>query len=148
MNRRFAAHSLACAAALLASGCGDNSSTDDMAPPPADLLPPPPICKMPGAPTGAWFNDVTAAVLPQADDPKSAPTGNTLQAGDLDGDGYPDLISFGGEGFPKKVPASTFGDDGAVDVKACDAMRPCSGGQACTPTTPRDTEGYRRRFVW
>ena len=119
-----------------------------MAPPPADLAPPPPICKMPGTPMGAWFNDVTASVLPQADDPKKAPTSNTLQAGDLDGDGYPDLISFGGEGFPIKVPAKTCSDEGAVDAKACTKDADCTNGQTCTAASPRDAKGFRRRHVW
>jgi len=118
----------------------------------ADLAPPAPICKKPGAPKAPWFNDVTAQVLPGATDPKTAPTGNTLQAGDLDGDGYPDLIDFGGEGFPNKVPASTCSDSadtpGAPDAKSCAKDSDCKAGQTCLPVSARDIEGYRRRMVF
>src|SRR2546427_180125 len=68
----------------------------------ADPPPPPAVCKTPGAPSAPWFEDVTAHVLPNGGDPNSAPTATSVRAADLDGDGYPDLIITGGEGFPTR----------------------------------------------
>jgi hypothetical protein len=71
--------------------------------------PPPMVCKTPGAKTAPWFVDVTKDVLPQGGDPNSAPTATSVRAADLDGDGYPDLITTGGEGFPTRPAMGTGG---------------------------------------
>lgn len=84
--------------------------------------PPPTICKKPGAPTAPWFTDVTAAVLPNGGDENTGPTATSIRAADLDGDGYPDLITTGGEGFPNRP-------------------MPGTGGR-------RDTAGARTKNVW
>ena len=67
------------------------------------------VCKMSKMKMGPWFEDVTAAVLPQGGDPNSAPTATSVRAADLDGDGYPDLITTGGEGFPARPAMQTGG---------------------------------------
>jgi len=60
-------------------------------------------------PPAVWFRDITAEVLPSGGDPEKAPTATSLRSGDLDGDGYPDLVTTGGEGFPTR-PAAATGD--------------------------------------
>ena len=70
---------------------------------------PPAICKTPGPIAAPWFEDVTAKVLPQGGDPNGAPTSTSIRSGDLDGDGYPDMILAGGEGFPTRPAMPTGG---------------------------------------
>ena len=83
---------------------------------------PPLVCKTEAVAPTRWFEDVTAVVLPYGGDPDKAPTATTVRAGDLDGDGYPDLVTTGGEGFP---------------------VRPATGTGA-----RRDTQGSRTRNVF
>jgi hypothetical protein len=64
--------------AICIAGC--NSGT------PGKPVPPPLVCKTPGAPQ-ASFTDVTAEWGAQA------VLGTSVRAGDLDGDGYPDLLT-------------------------------------------------------
>jgi enediyne biosynthesis protein E4 len=96
---------------LFAPGC--DTPTTVNAPPDAggDTGPalPPVVCKTPGPPAAPWFNNITARVLPQGGDPNSAPTATSVRAADLDGDGYPDLITTGGEGFPTRPATGTGG---------------------------------------
>lgn len=95
-----------------AQGC---SSTDAVASPAPDASVdtgpklPPVVCKTPGPHAAPWFADVTAHVLPQGADPNAAPTATSVRAADLDGDGYPDLITTGGEGFPTRPMTQTGG---------------------------------------
>ncbi|HEY3358633.1 MAG TPA: CRTAC1 family protein [Polyangia bacterium] len=76
---------------LASAGCGSGGTAAVDAGPDAEA-PPPAICKTPPAlpEAGPFFRDVTAAV---GVGPEGlAVVGNRLASGDLDGDGYPDLI--------------------------------------------------------
>ena len=55
---------------------------------------PPAVCREVGTPAAPAFADITAEVGWPATDPNS-PVGTLLQSADLDGDGYPDLITSG-----------------------------------------------------
>lgn len=90
--------------ALCVAGCGSPMGpVVDAGPPPPDLAPPPPICKTPPPlPQNGWFVDVTDTMLNQPNPEVKAYAVN-LHAADLDGDGYPDLISTGTSG--KRDPA-------------------------------------------
>jgi enediyne biosynthesis protein E4 len=65
---------------LFAVGCGTG--------PPKKPEPPPLVCKTPGPTPAAWFTDATAefGLTPAA-------LGTSIRAADLDGDGFPDVIS-------------------------------------------------------
>ncbi len=86
--------------AVAAAGCGGGGSMDDggsppadLGPPPADLAPPPPICRTPSAPpANGWFVDVTDQML-NGPNPDVKAYAVNVHAADLDGDGYPDLIT-------------------------------------------------------
>ena len=76
---------LAASCAPLGGGCGSSSDA-----PPADASStatgasgPPAICKVPAAPSGTWYKDITAKVLPQGGDPDAAPTAGSVRAGDF-----------------------------------------------------------------
>ena len=84
---------LAIGLALLAACSSSTTSKNDPAAPPAppgDMvdMPPAVTCRTPETlPTGAWFTDITA------DSGLAAVDGNIrIVAGDVDGDGLPDLI--------------------------------------------------------
>ncbi|MBM4376330.1 MAG: CRTAC1 family protein [Deltaproteobacteria bacterium] len=98
-----------------------------------------PVCKKPGAPPPAWFRDITAEVLPSGGDPDKAPTATSLRAGDLDGDGYPDLVATGGEGFPTRPETATGGRRDTLGSRTRNVFmnRP----------DPKDPTGKKRVFV-
>lgn len=100
---------------------------------------PPAVCKTPEAKAAPWFEDITARVLPQGGDPSSAPTAGSVRAADLDGDGYPDLITTGGEGFPMRPATGTGGRRDAVGQRTRNVFmnRP----------DPADPTGKTRVFV-
>lgn len=132
---------LAASCAPLGGGCGSSSDA-----PPADASStatgasgPPAICKVPAAPSGTWYKDITAKVLPQGGDPDAAPTAGSVRAGDLDGDGYPDLVTTGGEGFPTRPAVGTGGRRDTVGSRTRNVFmnRP----------DPSDPTGTKRIFV-
>ncbi len=96
---------------LAATGAGCSSDPATAPPAAVDAGPagPPALCKPAAAPAAGWFEDITAKVLPAGGDPDAAPTATSLRSGDLDGDGYPDLIATGGEGFPTRPAVGTGG---------------------------------------
>jgi hypothetical protein len=75
---------------LLVAGCGGSDGGADAGP---DLAPPPMICKTPPPlPGSGWFTEVTSEMgLGTAAAPAALAT--SIRAGDLDGDGYPDLLA-------------------------------------------------------
>lgn len=79
---------------ILPAGCdsGGPGPVADAGTTPPDLTPPPAICKTPVAPGAAWFTEITNDAL-IGPNPGALPIANTLRAGDLDGDGYADLIA-------------------------------------------------------
>ena len=96
---------------MLGAGSGCGSDVVATVPPAHDAGPslPPVICRPASSPAPGWFEDITAKVLPAGADAESAPTSTGLRSGDLDGDGYPDLIATGGEGFPARPAVQTGG---------------------------------------
>jgi hypothetical protein len=111
---------LLCGLGALA-GCNSAPAAPADAGPP-DLTPPPAICKTPPALPGTWFTEVTAEWLPGAGGgPAAGPSASSVRAADLDGDGYPDLITTGGEGFP---PRPKVGTGGRRDAAGNRPMRP------------------------
>lgn len=99
---------------------------------------PPVVCK-PATAASPVFADVTAAVLPQGGDPNAAPTATSVRAADLDGDGYPDLIITGGEGFPTRPAMGTGGRRDVAGARTRNVFmnRP----------DPADSTGKARVFV-
>ncbi|MBM4359287.1 MAG: CRTAC1 family protein [Deltaproteobacteria bacterium] len=140
LARFLFASSLATGFASLAFGCG---STPDSAGTGGSTATgsggPPPVCKSPGALPPAWFREISAEVLPGGGDPEQAPTATTVRAGDLDGDGYPDLVTTGGEGFPTRPAMATGGrrDTAGSRTRNVFMNRP----------DPKDPSGKKRIFV-
>src|SRR5579859_2612171 len=85
-------------AALAGCGGGDGGGSDGG----ADLAPPPRICKAPTGPHAMpWFEDAAASVG------LDGMHGNSVFAGDFDGDGFSDLIVLTGSserGVPMSGP--------------------------------------------
>jgi hypothetical protein len=81
-----ARHAIFLSAVVLAA-C---SSTPGMTTPPDGR--PPAICKAPVSADGAWFTEVTAEVG-LGKTAALEPVGTSVVAGDLDGDGYADLVA-------------------------------------------------------
>jgi len=131
--------SLAAACAPLGGGCGSTSDTSSASSSSAGGSGPAPICKTPTAPSAPWFKDVTQSVLPNGGDPDAAPTATSIRAGDLDGDGYPDLLVTGGEGYPTRPAMSTGGrrDVAGSRTRNLFMNRP----------DPSDPSGKKRVFV-
>jgi hypothetical protein len=119
----------------IVAACSDSSSNDA---PPADSAIadgdagealPPEICRTPSAPAGTWFTEVTSEV---GLSPTSArpPVGTGVIAGDLDGDGYDDLLT-------SFFPPGREPEDGAAHTRFVLMNRP----------DPADSTGKKRVFV-
>lgn len=135
----------AAACAPLGSGCGSagepassvGSSSSSAAG--GGGVGPTPVCKAPSPIAGSWFKNVTDQVLPKGADSDTRPTSTSIRAGDLDGDGYPDLVTTGGEGFPARPKMATGGRRDAAGSRTRNVFmnRPA----------PSDPTGKKRIFV-
>ena len=135
---------LASLSGILAAGFAPGCDSSTTAKAPSDAggdahAPPPLVCKKPGPAAAPWFKDITATALPHGGDPTSAPTSTSLRAADVDGDGYPDLLATGGEGFPARPNPGTGGRRDTVGNRTRNLFmnRP----------DPADPTGKRRVFV-
>jgi enediyne biosynthesis protein E4 len=123
---------------LLGQACSSTPSTSVTPEAGVDAAPPT-VCKKPQPALAPWFKDMTASVLPHGGDPNSAPTATSVRAADLDGDGYPDMITTGGEGFPTRPTTPTGGRRDTVGNRTKNVFmnRP----------DPADPSGKKRIFV-